>query len=330
MMLYIGRQFLGGELLPSLCPHRTVLVADVALKTLYGEKLAERLKADLLCIPSGEAAKTLETRSLIEQFLLRGGYGRDTTIVALGGGTTTDVVGFVASTYLRGVPLVLVPTTLLGMVDAAIGGKTAINTEFGKNLLGTFYQPKAIVVDLDLLKTLPEAEKRNGLAEIFKMGLIARPDFFELEFEELVRASIQQKIAIVEQDPQEKGLRRILNFGHTIGHALETVSQYQMPHGLCVAMGCVIESHLSMCLGYLSKGDFKRVYSLYEPFHLPAQYNRKDFFAALGKDKKKAAGEIRFVLIDQIGRAIPFEGHYCRPVAVEELEKTLDWMEATY
>lgn len=328
--LYIGRHLLTSDLLPGLCKTRTVVVADSALSELYAKQLAKKLKAELVCIPSGEAAKTAAVREQIEQFLLRGGYDRDTTVIALGGGSTSDVVGFVASTYLRGVPLILVPTTLLAMVDASIGGKNGINTEFGKNLLGTFYQPKAIVVDLETLKSLPDAEKRNGLAEIFKMGLIARPDLFDLEFEELIRAAIKQKLAIVEQDPKETGLRRILNFGHTVGHALEKVSAYKMPHGVAVAMGCVVESHLSMQLGFLSKGDFKRILALYEPFHLPEGYSRQSFVAALSADKKRAAGEVRFVLIEQIGKVLAFDGQYCRPVKLEEMEKTLDWMEAVY
>lgn len=326
--LYIGRDLFTSEQFRGYW--RTVLIADVAIKDLHATALAKRIHAELLTIPSGEKAKTQETVTYLTSELFKMGCGRDTLLVALGGGVTTDLVGFVASIYMRGVPLILIPTTLLAIVDAAIGGKTAIDTPYGKNLIGTIYSPKAIFADLDMLKTLPEKEWFNGLAEILKMGLIY--DASILEITDPIFKAMQGKIAIVEQDPTEQALRRILNFGHTIGHALEMVTHYEMAHGEAVALGCLVESHLSMHLGYLPEKDFGQIQAMYSCFSLklPKPYTRAKLLSAMGHDKKKALGEIRFVLIDRIGHAIPFEGGYCRAIPPDELEPTLNWMERVY
>lgn len=330
--IYIGEGLLAtGEMAQLLNRGNKVIVADRTVKELYGIDLAQRIGAELLVVPTGERGKTQETATHLIGELSKMGAGKDTTLIALGGGGTTDLVGFVASIYMRGLPLILIPTTLLAMVDAAIGGKTAINTPFGKNLIGTFYPPHAVFADLSTLQTLPEKERFNGLAEILKMGLIQDRTIWEREENRVLRA-IQGKIAIVERDPKERGLRRILNFGHTIGHGLEAVSSYKMPHGEAVALGCVVESHLSMCLGYLSSKEFEEIERRYRsfPLKLPKGYNRHRLLEAMSHDKKKEAGEIRFVLLDQIGRAISFEDAYCRPVGGKELESSLDWMEKVY
>lgn len=325
MVIEIGKHF---DLLPPLCKGmKIVLIADIALKKLYAEKLAQHLNALLIYIPSGEKAKTREIKQQIEDQLFKAGCGRDTVILAMGGGATTDVVGFVAATYLRGVPLILIPTTLLAMVDAAIGGKTGINTEFGKNMLGSIYFPKTIVFDYEFLDSLPEVERMNGMSEILKMGLIANPEL--LKGVDIERAA-KTKMAIVEQDPYEKGLRRILNFGHTVAHALERLSNYTIPHGQAVAIGCVVESYLSLSLGYLSRKDFDQIETFFPIYRLPASYKRKAFLQAMTADKKNKGGQVRFVLIDQIGRAMPFDGEYCRPVSDKELEGTLSYMEKRY
>lgn len=313
-----------------------VLLVDAAIAATHGARLQKDLGYDMISVPSGEKHKTRETKQNLEDELFQRKVGRDTLLVAVGGGVTTDLVAFLASTYMRGVPLALIPTSLLAMVDAAIGGKTGVNTPFGKNTVGSFYLPKAIFIDLSFLKTLPEKERENGLSEILKYGLIAKETIWakashwktELPF--LIRASIQCKIEVVEKDLEEKlGLRRILNFGHTIGHALETVSQYQMPHGEAVALGCVAEAHLSMRLGYLSEKEFAQIVAVYRRLALkwPEAYSHAQFFSAMAHDKKSLHGEVRFVLIDKIGHAIPFDGAYCRPVTQNELEPTLAWME---
>ena len=339
--LHIGSHILAGDLLTQECSRfgsRPIVVADEALKKILTDKIARQLQAELICIPSGEKAKTREIKQQIEDRLLQAGYGRDTVIVAIGGGTTTDVVGLIASTYLRGVPLILIPTTLLGMVDAAIGGKTGINTPFGKNMIGTIYPPKAILCDFEVLHTLPGQERLNGMAEILKMGLIADPVILDLasqtdRFEELVIRAIQGKIAIIEQDLLEGGRRRVLNFGHTIGHALEAVSRYEMPHGLAVAIGSMASCHLSMTLGYLSSHDFDqalRHYQIFFSLKLPKNYCREHLIQAMRSDKKKIMSAIRFVLIDRLGHALPFDQEYCRPVSEDELQETLSWMEERF
>lgn len=325
--LWIGEGILQTEL-PRFCAHYEggkILIADEALAELYAEELAKLLGADLLLIPGGEKAKTLEGASALLEELFKRGVERGTLVLALGGGATTDLVAFVASIYMRGLPLILLPTTLLAMVDAAIGGKTAVDTSFGKNLIGSFYEPDAIFADLNTLKTLSEKDRLNGQSEIIKMGLIY--DRTILDDADPIEKAAAAKMEIVSLDPHDHGLRHILNFGHTIGHALEAVSEYEMAHGEAVALGCLAESHLSMRLGYLSERDFDRIQSLHGPLKLPQGYTRTKFLAALAHDKKKRSGQNRFVLIDQIGHAMSFDGAYCRAISAEELAPTLDWME---
>ncbi len=338
--VYCGHDLLGSNWFKELCNQwgsQLVIVADRSVKDSYGVKLARYLKAALVEIPSGERAKTQGSLELILAELFKMGAGRDTVLIALGGGVTTDLAGFAASIYLRGIPFVSIPTTLLAMVDAAIGGKTGIDTPFGKNLIGTIYHPKAIVADLETLATLPEKEWLNGLAEILKIGLVCNESLWTLAQKngkdpECILRAMQEKISVIEQDPTEQSLRRVLNFGHTIGHALETISEYTMSHGEAVALGSIVEGYLSVCLGYLPKQEFDAVRAAYSGFDLklPKGYCRKDFLQAMSHDKKKASGKIRFVLIDRIGHAMAFDGNYCRPVALNELEPALQWMEKEF
>ncbi len=317
--------------------NKLVVIADEAVERLYAAPLAEKLQAELIVIPSGETKKSEKMAFFLIDRLVAMKAGRDTLLIGMGGGVTTDLTGFAASIYLRGVPLVLIPTTLLGAVDAAIGGKTAINTQQRKNLIGTTYYPKAIFIDLNTLDTLSENELFNGLAEIMKMGLISDVSLLDLANEgpknpNLIVQAIKAKIAIVQQDPTELGIRRILNFGHTIGHALESVSHYEMSHGEAVALGCVVESHLSVCLGYLSQKDFDRILELYSrfPLALPSKYDRNKMIEAMSSDKKRKQGEVRFVLLETLGKASSFDGTYCRPVSLKELSSTFNWMEEEY
>lgn len=326
--LFIGKNLLT----PKILEGNIVIVVDSALKDLYGKPLAKMWDAALISIPSGEKGKKKKTQEYLENTLFKMGVERDVTLVALGGGATLDLVGFVASIYLRGVALVLIPTTVLAVVDAAIGGKTGINTPFGKNLIGTFYPPKSIFADLNMLDTLPEKEKLNGLAEILKIGLVFDASIIEEEGEKQILKAIKGKIAIIEQDPRELGLRRVLNFGHTIGHGLEKIANYKMAHGEAVALGSLAACHLSFSLGFLSKTDFERIQKIFTPFSLklPKNYSKKKLIKAMAHDKKKSEGKLRFVLIDQIGHAIAFDGAYCRPVSETELKPTLDWIEKCY
>jgi len=335
--IYFGSNLL--EQLKQFCNtfHKKVVVTDLALKNLYGNELSQFLNADLVAIPEGEKAKTKDTLEDVLGALFRLGVGRDGVLVALGGGVVMDLVGFAASIYMRGMPLILIPTTLLGMVDAAIGGKTAIDTSLGKNLIGTIYHPKAIFTDLSHLNTLTQKEWFNGLAEILKLGLSFDVSLWKQAQKnpkdpDLILKAMQGKLEIVKQDLLEQGLRRVLNFGHTIAHALEKIACYELPHGQAVAMGCVIEAHLSMRLGYLSEENFEEIEAAYRSFSLalPKAYTRQNLFQAMLHDKKKAQDKVRFVLIDQIGHALPFEGQYCRAIAWDELETTFSWMEEHY
>lgn len=334
--IWIGRNLLQEDLLFEYCfTKRCLIISDNKVAALYGNQLGEKLGAEVFEVPIGEQGKTRAVKELIEDQMLAKGYGRETVVIGLGGGAITDLAGFIASTYLRGVSLILIPTTLLAMVDAAIGGKNGVNTPRGKNLIGTIYQPELILSDLDVLKTLPEKEMQNGFSEIYKMGLISDPSIFETaELDELVVKAAEAKIAIAQQDPTEKGLRRVLNFGHTIAHGLEAISDFTFPHGEAVAIGCVTESYLSFQLGYLSKNDYEQIEELYQSrfrfLHLPHSYERGSLLKALAFDKKKSASGVRFVLIDQIGRALPFEGQYCRTVEDKDLAAALAKMEQLY
>ena len=322
---------------PAVClriSKRGAILADSKVAKTHGASIQKALGYELIEVPSGEKYKTRETKQALEDELFRRKLGKDSLLVAVGGGVTTDLVGFLASTYMRGAPLVLIPTTLLAMVDAAIGGKTGVNTSFGKNLVGSFYLPKAVIIDLSLIKSLPEKEMKNGLSEILKYGLIEdaaiwkKCEHWKSELEFLIRSSITCKMNVVSQDFEEKtGLRRILNFGHTVGHALELMSDFEMPHGEAVALGCMAESYLSHLLGYLSKETLESILHLYRKLGYSfRKFDRNAFHEAMTLDKKSKEGSPRFVLIDRIGHCVPFDGAYCTPVKKSELDKLVEWM----
>lgn len=338
--IYIGHNLLETDLLPALCKahgNQIIILTDPTVHRLYAKPLSELLCAEIFEAPAGEKAKTRAVKQQIEDQMLQAGYRRDTVVVGLGGGSLTDLAGFLASTYLRGVPLILVPTTLLAMVDASIGGKTAVNTKLGKNLIGTFYHPKAIVSDLNVLKTLPKKEEINGLAEIIKMGLIFDAEIlkFQTPLEELVKKAVQAKMEIVKCDPFEKrGLRRILNFGHTIAHALEAVSRYSLAHGEAVAIGCCAESYLSALLGYLSQEEFLLIEDLFRShfplLRLPKNYTQEALLKAMQADKKKSAQGVRCVLLDKIGQALSMDGEYCLKISEKDLREVCLYLERSY
>ncbi len=325
--------FFGLEPLEEFCQgKRGVIFADESIASTHGAVVQGRVGFDLIPVPSGEEYKSRETKETLENELLIRKLGRETWIIALGGGVTTDLVAFLASTYMRGVPLVLIPTTLLAMVDAAIGGKTGVDTPYGKNLVGTFYLPKAVFVESKFLKSLPPKQMKNGLSEVLKYGLIANRAIWERclhwenEIEFLIHASIECKLRVVEADFEEKsGLRRILNFGHTVGHALELLSDFQMAHGEAVALGCMAESYLSYLEGYLQKEALESILGVYRKLGYAFKpVAKRDFLDAIRMDKKAIGGEPRFVLIDQIGRSVPFNGEYCSKV--KHLERMIEWM----
>ncbi|MFO1183123.1 3-dehydroquinate synthase [Ottowia sp.] len=307
-----------------------LIVTNTTVAPLYGERLARALaprhrRVYQLPLPDGEQHKDWATLNLVFDALLTHGADRKTVLYALGGGVVGDMTGFAAACYMRGVPFVQVPTTLLAQVDSSVGGKTAINHPLGKNMIGAFYQPLAVVCDLDVLKTLPARELSAGLAEVIKYGPIADMVFFDwieshidalraLDADALahaVRHSCEIKAAVVGQDEREAGLRAILNFGHTFGHAIEAGLGYgAWLHGEGVAAGMVMAAHLSCELGLVDATFVQRLTVLIARAGLPvrgavidAHDNAGRYLELMRVDKKAEAGEIRFVLIDSPGRA---------------------------
>lgn len=290
----------------------------VALETSLRQTGFEPIVA---VIPSGERHKTLSTVSGVFDQFLAAKVERSTPVLALGGGVVGDLTGFVAATILRGVPFVQVPTTLLAMVDASVGGKTGIDHTVGKNLIGAFHQPMAVLVDPAVLKTLPPRELRSGLAECIKHEIIRDAEgFARLErsidralavdvdyLAELVAHNVAIKARVVEADPFERGERAHLNFGHTFGHAIETVSNYSYAHGECVALGMVAASRMAAKMGLLERDSVERIVHLIEAAGLPIGGMTLDVDAvasAMAFDKKVSSGKIRFVLPDRIGHVI--------------------------
>lgn len=332
--IWIGAKNLAG-LGPALKEYKlspkTLLVVNSSVDRLYGDKVLRSLeKAGFAVtrevIPDGEEHKTLQTASRLYDCAASARLERRSAIIALGGGVTGDMAGFVAATYLRGLAFIQVPTTLLAQVDSSIGGKVAVNHARGKNLIGAFHQPLLVWSDLETIKTLPYRELLTGLAENIKHGIIADPALFvfirdnlakildanEEALAEMVVRSSRVKVAVVEEDELEVGLRAILNFGHTFGHAVENVTGYgRYRHGEAVALGMAAASRLASGLGILSEGDRDQIISLLERAGLPVTgtgLNPGELYKALAYDKKVMAGEIRFVLPVKIGKAEVFQG----------------------
>jgi 3-dehydroquinate synthase len=285
--------------------------ADTLLASLRGAGLT----AKLIVVPAGEDYKNLETvQKLWHEFL---GYGLDrkSTVIALGGGVIGDMAGFAASTYMRGISWICVPTTLLSMVDAALGGKTGFDLPEGKNLVGSFYPPKLVLADPQVLSTLPEREFVSGLAEVVKGGIISDPELFALcargldwvkaNLGEIVKRAMAVKIAVIEQDPYERGLRAALNLGHTVGHAVELASRFRLRHGEAVAIGMVAEAQLAERLTVARPGLSEVIrdvlLKLGLPVRIPDELPREDILRAMRVDKKKNAKAIRFALPAEIG-----------------------------
>lgn len=291
--------------------------------------VADTLRADgvdvhEISVPAGESAKTRSTIDALWSAFAGAAIGRGDAVVAVGGGATTDVVGFAAATWLRGVRVVHVPTTLLGMVDAAIGGKTGINTDAGKNLVGAFHPPAGVVVDLDVLATLPVAEWVNGMAEVVKTGFIADPVILDLidsdpdatarpdgtHVRELVERSIAVKAKVVSADLREAGLREVLNYGHTLAHAIEKVEDFRWPHGHAVSVGLVFAAALGRYAGRLDEPTAARHRPMLEQLGLPTTYKRDAWprlLEAMHMDKKARAGRLRFIVLEAVGRPVVLE-----------------------
>ena len=295
-----------------------------------------------ITVPSGESSKSREMKEKIEDKLLDNKFGRDSLIVAIGGGVIGDLAGFAASTFNRGVPIIHVPTTLLAMVDSSIGGKTGINTRHGKNLIGTTYQPTAVFADMDFLETLPDEEFKNGLAEVIKMSIIKDKSLFEsLEknhqkilardkkiLQSIIKRNIELKLEVVQEDAEEKGLRQILNFGHTFGHALEAYCKYKIRHGYAVSQGMLVETRISAAAGNLSENEEKRIMNMIKLFGFPLAINldigTPTIIELMNSDKKSLSNKPRFVLIDRIGRVKSRDGIFSFEVEKDAIKKAIE------
>ena len=311
---------------PHIKGQKVVVVTNDTLKPLFQEKISTALTdfdVAITTIPDGEAYKTLESYERIMTFLLDNNYGRDVTLVALGGGVIGDITGFVAATYQRGVPFIQVPTTLLSQVDSSVGGKTAVNHPLGKNMIGAFYQPQAVVIDIDTMTTLPNKEFAAGMAEVIKYGILgdkAFLDFIEEQRQQIadkspeimsqvIRQCCQNKADIVAQDEKEAGLRALLNLGHTFGHAIEAEMGYgQWLHGEAVAAGMVQACEVAALRGWLSREEVDDMIALLAYFQLPVKgpetMTYEQYIPHMRKDKKVQADKIRFVLPKKLGQAI--------------------------
>ena len=310
-------------------------VSDIYARPICEALLREGYEVDMFVFPAGEKSKTRETKARIEDAMLEKGYRRDCCIIAVGGGVVTDISGFIAGTYGRGVPFINYATTLLAAADASVGGKTAVDTPLATNLIGLFNQPEKVYIDIASWSTLPEREVKSGMAETIKHACMASEDMFEfleenmediMSFgrfacEYIAENNCQIKYKVVMQDERESGLREILNLGHTVGRAIETVSNYELLHGEGVAIGLVAQALLSESLGYMTKEQVDRVIALLDkaglPTSIPSYIDREKLVQKLYTDKKVRSGKLRFVLQKGIGEVVEFApGVYA--TAIEE------------
>lgn len=329
-------------LLPYVPRKRVAIVSNTTVAPLYLDKLVKTLASvDISCIaiilPDGESYKTSETLNLIYDGLLEGRCERSTPLIALGGGVIGDMTGYAAATYLRGVPFIQIPTTLLSQVDSSVGGKTGINHPLGKNMIGAFYQPQLVLADIGTLNTLPDKELSAGLAEVIKYGLIRDVPFLEwLEqnMEKLlgrdpqalqyaIARSCENKAEVVGADERESGERALLNLGHTFGHAIESGMGYgAWLHGEAVAAGTMMAADLSHRLGWISKSDVSRVSVLFKRTGLPVvapDLGSNKYIDLMGLDKKVESGKLRFVLLKRLGQAV-----ITSDVPMQKLHETLE------
>ncbi len=318
----IGRGLLL-DVAPALDGSKKALLIAPAALAATAERLKEVLQDSgvevlLAEVPSGEDAKRIEVATFCWKIMGQADFNRDDCVIGLGGGSTTDLAGFVGANWLRGVNVFLIPTTLLGMVDAAIGGKTGINTSEGKNLVGSFHLPKKVFVDLDTLETLPRNELLAGMAEVVKYGFIQDPgmlqtvlsddaatDHTSAVFEDLITRSIRIKEAITAEDFRENGKREFLNYGHTLGHAIEHAERYKWRHGAAISIGMVFAAELSALSGKLSIDEVDLHRSVLAKLGLPMKYraDRWDMLlSTIQRDKKTRSGVLRFVVLDRIGK----------------------------
>ena len=322
------------------------VITDSIVEELYARPIAEQLKksgytVNVFSFPAGEQSKTRRTKEIIEDAMLAKGYRRDCCIIAVGGGVVTDLSGFIAGTYGRGVPFINYATTLLAAADASIGGKTAVDTPLATNLIGIFNQPEKVYIDIGCWKTLPPRQLFSGMAETIKHACLADSDFFEYldqniekiysgersACEYIAENNCRIKYSVVMKDERESGLREVLNLGHTVGRAVETVSEYRLLHGEAVAIGLVAEVKLSLHLGYMTTEEVNKVINLLEKAHLPTKIpdyiDKETLVKKLYTDKKVKNGQLRFVIQKGIGNVVQFgENIFAAPIS-ENLAKEI-------
>lgn len=325
--IYISRNILseiGADLKKKAIARRYAVIADEQVTELYGEILQKSfsnagVEAVYFSFPAGEKSKKLSTLGSLASRLASAGFDRKDGIVGFGGGVAGDLAGFLAASYMRGIPFVQIPTTLLAQVDSSVGGKTGVDIPEGKNLLGAFYQPQAVYIDIAVLATLPRQEYLSGLAEVIKYGVIYDRLFFHFlrkskdaifAFDDDILSKMivrccEIKAEVVAADEKEGGVRRILNFGHTIGHAVEGASNYTLIHGLAVSIGMAAASRLAVLTGHLSAGERDELLTLLHtfdlPLEIPKEYDRERIRKYLLTDKKAIGGRIFYVLPTSIG-----------------------------
>ncbi len=300
----------------------SALVCDENVEPLYAERVLASMRASgyevtKVVIPAGEEHKTIQTVSTLWEAFLQAGVERSSFVLALGGGVVGDLTGFAAATFLRGVSWVNIPTTLLAMVDASLGGKTGADLPQGKNLIGAFHAPALVVSDPLVLSTLPASETRSGLAETLKSGIIADPDLYQWlslhgwpqdvdAVSRLISRAVAVKASVIQSDPLEKGLRQILNFGHTIGHGIERASNYQLSHGECVAIGMLLETRLAEKIGLAKPGLAEQIRTTLQKTDLsvtvPDSLDKNAVIEIMGLDKKRKGKQLHFALPEAIGR----------------------------
>lgn len=314
-----------GKELRSIYPHSVkFVVTDSNVGKRYAKRLLRAIgpsSSHVIVVPAGERSKSRKTKEVLENKIISLGAERGSVIIALGGGMIGDLAGFVAATLLRGVPFVQIPTSLLAQVDSSVGGKVGVDHSAGKNLVGAFYQPGAVYIDPSTLRSLPEMEFANGMAEVIKYAAIADRRLFTFLEENstrlrarnmtalhfMLKRCCQLKASVVEHDERERGLRRILNFGHTIGHAVESLSRYRIPHGSAVAIGMIAEARISVRLGMLTPHALDRFERLVEAYHLPtslpASFSIGSIVEATAHDKKAREGKVFYTLLERLGKA---------------------------
>ena len=317
--VFIGKGLLAeaGKRIAEICKAESALiVTDNIVNELYADRTERSLKAvgfktSRFVFPNGEHSKNAETYVSILNTLSEREFTRTDLVVALGGGVTGDLAGFAASTYLRGISFVQIPTTLLAMVDSSVGGKTGIDLPMGKNLAGAFYQPNLVLCDIDTLASLPKAVFRDGCAEMIKHGAALNAQLFEMlkkplepQMEEIIALNVSIKRDIVVMDEREAGIRQILNFGHTLGHSIEKLSSYNVSHGSAVAIGMLLASRGAKRMGLCSENCFIEIFEAIKRFNLPLEtdYSAEEIIKAVRLDKKRSGQNITLILPEKIGK----------------------------